>query len=98
MTPLQRFARRLGARPGKCPRCRSKRYEARTRLEKEYVAGEHQAHESTAGWVYGHREIAVRFRHCLDCGADYGERRAAVGEERARGSRSAKRFGGYGTE
>jgi hypothetical protein len=67
-------------------------------VEKEYVAGEHQAYESTAGWVYGYKEIAVRFRRCRDCGADYGERRTLVSEKRARGSVSAKRFGGYGTE
>ena len=60
MPLLQRLARRLGAAPRKCPHCRSKQYEPRTHVEKEYVAGEHQAYESTAGWVYGYKEIAVR--------------------------------------
>ena len=98
MSPLQRLMRFLRPVPKKCPSCRSRRHETRTHIEKEYVAGEHQAYESTAGWVYGYKEIAVSVRCCLECGTDYGERRTEVGEKRARGSVSAKRFGGYGTE
>ena len=62
------------------------------------MAGEHQPDESTAGWVYGHREILVSFRHCLECGDDFGERRSVVKAEKARGATSAKKFGGYGTD
>ncbi len=89
---------RIGLRAARCPRCRSTRWEARTRIDKQYVAGEHQPYESTAGWVYGHKEILVSFRHCLDCDADFGERRKVVKKQKARGAASAKKFGGYGTD
>jgi Zn ribbon nucleic-acid-binding protein len=89
---------RLGLRPLRCPRCRSARCESRTRTEKQYVAGEHQAYESTAGWVYGHREVLVTHRHCTACGHDFGERRKTLRAHKARGATAAKKFGGYGTE
>ena len=82
----------------RCPRCGSRRNDTRTRTEKQYVAGDHQAYESTAGWVYGHKEILISFRHCLDCGEDFAGRRKVVKKRKARGARSAKRSGGYGTE
>ncbi len=88
---------RLGLRV-RCPRCCSARCEARTRIEKQYVAGEHQAYESTAGWVYGHQEVLVSFRHCLDCRRDFAERRTVLRKHKARGATRAKKFGGYGTE
>ena len=88
----------LGLRAHRCPQCRSSRHEVRTRTEKQYVAGEHQAYESTAGWVYGHKEILITYRHCLDCGTDFAEHRKVVGHERARGATRSKKFGGYGTE
>jgi len=88
----------LGRWRRRCPRCRSTRVETRTRTAKEYVAGEHQPYESTAGWVYGHREVQVSFRRCLDCGADFAERRTVLRREKARGATSAKKYGGYGTD
>jgi len=62
------------------------------------VAGEHQPYESTAGWVYGHQEILVWFRHCVACHAEFAERRHVVKQHKARGAVSAKKFGGYGTD
>jgi hypothetical protein len=88
----------LRLRAVRCPRCRSTRCAPHTRIEKQYVAAEHQAYESTAGWVYGHREILVSFRHCLDCHGDFEERRRVVKKQKARGATRAKKFGGYGTE
>lgn len=89
---------KLGLRKRRCPACGSERSEAGSRTEKEYVAGYHQPYESTAGWVYGHKEVRVEFRKCLDCGAVYAERRKVVAAHKAPGSRDSKKFGGYGTE
>ncbi len=89
---------RLGLRTLRCPRCRSTHYVARTRREKQYVTGEHQPYESTAGWVYGHKEILVTFCHCLDCHEEFGEKRRLLKNQKAHGAASAKKFGGYGTE
>lgn len=89
---------RLGLRAVRCPRCRSVRYEARTRTEKHYVAGEHQPYESTAGWVYGHKEVLVSFFHCLECHQEFGEHRKVLKQQKARGAARAKKFGGYGTD
>jgi len=87
----------LGLGTARCPRCRSTHTEPRTRVEKEYVAGEHQAYESTAGWVYGHKEVLVAFRCCLECHDTFAERRKVVKTQKASGAK-AKKFGGYGTE
>jgi hypothetical protein len=77
----------LGLRAACCPRCRSTRHEERTRVERRYGAGERQAYESTAGWVYGYQELLVRFRHCLDCEADFREHREVIGRAKGRGAR-----------
>ena len=89
---------RLGLRRFRCPRCGSTNIEARSRVDKEYVASEHQAYESTAGWVYGHKVVHVSFRECGDCCAEFALRRRVIKEEKARGATGAKRFGGYGTD
>ena len=89
---------RLGLRAVRCPRCGSTRCEARTRLEKRYVAGEHQPYESTAGWVYGHMEVLVSFQYCLDCQRDFAQRRKVLRKQKAHGAARAKKFGGYGTD
>lgn len=81
-----------------CPRCRSRRSQPRTRREKRYVAGDHQPYESTAGWVYGHEEVLVSYRSCLDCGEAFGDRRKVERREKAAGSARARVFGGYGTD
>ena len=62
------------------------------------MAGEHQAYESTAGWVYGHKEVLVSFQHCLDCDSEFAERRKVIDSHKARGAVRSKKFGGYGTE
>jgi len=88
----------LGLRAARCPRRGSARSEPRTRTEKQYVAGEHQAYESTAGWVYGHLEVVVAYRTCTTCGHDFAERRTVASTHKARGATATKEFGGYGTE
>jgi len=89
---------RLGLRRPRCPRCGSANVEARSRVDKEYVASEHQAYESTAGWVYGHKEVHVSFQECGECRAEFAQRRKVIKKEKARGATGAKKFGGYGTE
>jgi len=80
----------------RCPRCGSRASEERTRTEKEYVVGAHQPHESTSGWVAGHKEILVTYRHCPDCSTDFAERRKVVARHKLEGSDRTKKFGGYG--
>jgi len=54
--------------------------------------------DQCGGEEYGHQEILVSFRHRLDCGRDFAERRTVLRAHRAPGATRAKKFGGYETE